>query len=124
MSEIIKVTSVDPKEIAALAIEFKKKLRTLEKELNNYLLKYGFEVSYHYELNTVRISDRDKEKIYKLTKQKPILLFPVIRIKPKREICEAYVLRDGTVVLKYTTIEGSKIKENYYVLTRRGFQKI
>jgi len=124
MSEIIKITSVNPKEIESLAKEFKEKLRTLEKELNNHLLRYGFEISYHYELNIIKISDRDKEKIHRLTKQEPILSFPVIKIKPRKEISEVYVLKDGAIILKRTVIEKSKVREQYYILTSRGLQKI
>ncbi|RLG75375.1 MAG: hypothetical protein DRO23_04100 [Thermoprotei archaeon] len=123
MPEIVKVTSINPKELARLAKEFEEKLRILEKELNNYLSKYGFEISYHYELNIVKISNKDIEKIQKLTKRKPILIFPVLKTKPKKEIFDAFILENGSILLRNTVIEKSKLKEQYYILSRKGLQK-
>jgi len=123
MPETVKVTSIDPKELARLAKEFEEKLRILEKELNNYLSKYGFEISYHYELNIVKISNKDIEKIQKLAKHKPILIFPVLKTKPKKEIFDAFILENGSILLRNTIIEKSKLKEQYYILSRKGLQK-
>lgn len=124
MFEIVKVTSINPKEIAKLAKEFKEKLKVLEKELNKYLSKYGFEISYHYELNIVKISNKDIEKIRKLTKYKPILIFPIIKTKPKKEIFDAFILENGSILLRNTIIEESELKEQYYILTKERLQKI
>ncbi|RLG73904.1 MAG: hypothetical protein DRO23_07970 [Thermoprotei archaeon] len=120
----IKITSVNPKELAQIGAEFKEKLSKLEKELNNYLLKLGFEVSYHYELNALKLSTEDTKRILKLIGVKPVLVFPILRIKPKREILDAFILEDGRIVLRHTLIEGEKIKQQYYVLTSKGLKRI
>jgi len=124
MTETIKVTSVNPKEIAALATEFKKKLLTLEKELNSYLSKYGFEISYHYELSVVKIPSKDETKIQGLIKQKPILVFPAIETKQGKKLCDAFILENGIILLRTTTIKGREIKERYYVLTEKGLKQL
>ncbi|RLE86924.1 MAG: hypothetical protein DRN04_18865 [Thermoprotei archaeon] len=124
MSEIIKVASVNPKEIATLAIEYKKKLRTLERELNKYLLKYGFEISYHYELSVIKISNKDEIRIQSLINQKPILVFPAIETRQERKLCDVFILENGAILLRITTIKRRKIKEQYYVLTRKGLKQI
>jgi len=118
----IKITSVNPKELAKIGAEFKEKLLKLEKELNNYLLRLGFEVSYHYELNALKLSTKDIEKIFELTGAKPALVFPVLRAKPKKEIFDAFVLEDGRIVLRNTLIAEGKIKQQYYMLTTKGLQ--
>jgi len=120
----IKITSVNPKKLAEIGIEFKEKLSKLEKELNNYLLKLGFEVSYHYELNTLKLSTKDIKDILELTGVKPVLAFPVLRIKPEREIYDAFILEDGKVVLRNTLIRKNALVQQYYILTKKGLERI
>ena len=120
----IKITSVNPKKLAQIGAEFKEKLSKLEKELNNHLLKLGFEISYHYELNTLKLSAEDIEKILKLTGTKPVLIFPILKVKPEKEISDVFILEDGRVVLRNTLIGKKKIKQQYYVLTTKGLQAL
>ena len=120
----IKITSINPKKLAKIGTEFKEKLLKLEKELNNYLLKLGFEVSYHYELNTLKLAAEDVERILRLVGAKPVLVFPVLRIRPKREILDAFILEDGRVILRNTLIEKEKVRQQYYLLTAEGLKII
>ena len=125
MSKVIRISSVNPEVVASLAKEFKKKLKIIEKELNNYLSRFDFEISYHYELSVIRISSKDRLQIRKLTGEEPLLTFPLIKTKPqKEEIYELYILRNGIILLKHVAVKKDKVKEDYYVLTKTGMQKI